>query len=156
VQLGHGFSLTANYAQTFNPPSISVVTIDYATPPASTSDGYDLGLRYILPGGRLTASLSRYSSTTANNTTTQPPGFSNFNVLLGTTSIANDVVGASTPAAWACCPRRGGRRGQSASRGTELEIVANLTRQWRLTLNYGSADSTQNNTYQNTAPGSRQ
>lgn len=146
-----GFQLTGNYAQTFNPPNIAVVTIDYATPPPSTSKGYDYGVRYIVPGGRLMASVSRYSSKTDNSSGTQPPGYTNFNVLLSTRALANDTANAINNRGVGLLPSPNWVDVENLkARGTEVEVVANLTKQWRLTFNYGTADATRNNAFQNT------
>lgn len=151
VQLGHGFALTANYSQTFNPPNITVLTINYGTPPPSVSDGVDFGIRYSLPNGRVNASLSHYSSTTNNNTSGQPPGFSSFNTILSTTAINNDIPGGINSRGLGLLPSTGWADVDNLkAQGYEAEIVANFTREWRLTANVGTANSTQNNTYQQT------
>lgn len=151
LNLWAGLGLTGNFAQTFNPPNIAVVTIDYATPPPSTSKGYDVGVRYLLPGGRLMAKLSRYSSKTDNSSGTQPPGYSNFNVLLSTRSLDNDTPNAINNRGIGLLPSPNWVDVQNLhAQGTELKIVANLTKQWRLTFNYATADSTRNDAFQNT------
>ena len=149
VQVGRGLSLWANYAQTFNPANLGSTTIDYGTPSASVSKGFDFGLR-LSYGTRFYTTLSRYESKEANATISQPSGASNLNLLIQANALGDlssdgrNIRGVGDlPPAWTDQLDR-------QTRGYELETVANLTRNWRLTLNYGLADATQTNAYRQT------
>ena len=144
--VGRGISLWANYAQTFNPTDFTKTTIDYGTPPPSVAYGEDFGVRYSL-GPRFYATLSRYSSQESNASTAQPSGFSNIQALINVRPIgdtnSNDINRrglGSVPIAWNDTLDR-------SAHGYELEMVANLTANWRLTANYGLANASQTNAY---------
>ncbi len=147
--VGRGLSLWANFAQTFNPTDFSRTTIDYGTPPPSVSEGKDYGVRLSF-GPRLYLTLSRYESEEQDASISQPSGFSNLqtiintNVLGDTSSDGRNRRGiGDLPIAWNDTLDR-------KSRGYELEVVANLTPQWRLTLNYGLAHAAQTDAYRQT------
>ncbi|HEX2100571.1 MAG TPA: TonB-dependent receptor plug domain-containing protein, partial [Candidatus Synoicihabitans sp.] len=55
-------SVFANHAESFA-PGISGLTVSGASVPPSLSEGWDVGLRFTLKDGRLSASVSRYGST---------------------------------------------------------------------------------------------
>jgi len=147
--LGRGVSLWANFAQTFNPVDFTRTTINYDTPPSSVSEGKDYGLRFSL-GPKFYATVSRYESREQDASTSQPSGFSNIqliintNVLGDTSSDGRNRRGlGDVPIAWNDTLDR-------RSRGYELEVVANFTPNWRLTLNYGLADASQTDAYRQT------
>ena len=149
VNIGWGFSLWANYAQTFNPANLGSTTIDYGTPSSSVSDGIDYGIRLSF-GPKFYTTLSRYESKEANATIGQPSGYSNLNPLIQTNALGDlssdgiNIRGVGIlPPAWTDQLDR-------ETRGYELETVANLTKDWRLTLNFGLADAAQTNAYRQT------
>jgi hypothetical protein len=149
VNLWRGLSLWGNFAQTFNPTDFTKTTIDYGTPPPSVSEGKDYGLRFSL-GPRFYATLSRYESKEKNASSSQPSGSSGINTIAGANALGdlssdgrNRRGLGDVPIAWNDTLDR-------KSRGYELEVVANLTANWRMTLNYGLADASQTDAYRQT------
>ena len=147
--VGRGVSLWANFAQTFNPTDFTKTTIDYGTPPPSVSEGKDYGVRVSF-GPRLYVTASRYESKENDASITQPSGFSSIQTIINTNVIGdlssdgrNRQGLGDVPIAWNDTLDR-------KTRGYELEAVANLTPNWRLTLNYGLADAAQTDTYRQT------
>ena len=142
-------SVFANYGQTFNPGTVGNVTIDFQSPSASRSDSLEEGIRFRLPNGRLNSQITHFSSQTKNDSGGQPPGYSNLNPIINTTSIANPNSGTNSrglgnlPYTWVDMR-------DLKSEGWESETVANLTKQWRLTLNVGTTKATQGNVYRYT------
>ncbi len=147
--LGRGVSVWANFAQTFNPTDFTKTTIDYGTPPPSVSEGKDYGLRVSF-GPKLYVTLSRYESKENDASITQPSGFSNLQALINA-NVVGDLSSdgrnrrglGDVPIAWNDTLDR-------KSRGYELETVANLTANWRLTLNVGLANASQTDAYRQT------
>ncbi len=147
--VGRGVSVWANFAQTFNPTDFTKTTIDYGTPPPSVSEGKDYGLRVSF-GPKLYVTLSRYESKENDASITQPSGFSNLQALINA-NVVGDLSSdgrnrrglGDVPIAWNDTLDR-------KSRGYELETVANLTANWRLTLNVGLADASQTDAYRQT------
>jgi outer membrane receptor for ferric coprogen and ferric-rhodotorulic acid len=129
-------SVYANYAESFNPPGAGI-TINGGALPPGYSDGWDAGLRFILLNGRINASFGRYSSIQKNNSfdnTGQTRKYANI--------AAANVVGNQDPNG---LNNRGlaevpsptfDFRDQEAN-GFEIDIVANLTKNWRLSANAG-------------------
>ena len=147
--LGRGVSVWANFAQTFNPTDFTKTTIDYGTPPPSVSEGKDYGLRVSF-GPKLYVTLSRYESKENDASITQPSGFSNLQALINA-NVVGDLSSdgrnrrglGDVPIAWNDTLDR-------KSRGYELETVANLAANWRLTLNVGLANASQTDAYRQT------
>jgi hypothetical protein len=149
LNVGWGFSLWANYAQTFNPANLGSTTIDYGTPESSVSNGLDYGVRLSF-GPKFYLTLSRFDSSEANAAVSQPSGFSNIAPIIATNAVGDlNAAGRNArglgdvPTAWT------DQIDREAS-GYELEMVANLTRNWRATVNFGTSDAAQTNAYRQT------
>jgi outer membrane receptor protein involved in Fe transport len=146
LNLGRGFSLWANSSQTFNPADFTKTTIDYGTPPPSSSSGTDFGIRYSA-GPRFYATLSRYRSQETDAVSGAPAGSTWLQPIISTNALGDLESGgrnirslADLPTSWADVMDR-------KTNGYELEIVANPTRNWRLTANYGLAYAIQTDAY---------
>lgn len=147
--LGRGVSLWANLAQTFNPANLGSTTIDYGTPASSTSEGLDYGVRVSF-GPRFYTTLSRYESKEANAAISQPSGFSNINLILAANAVGDLSSDGRNRRGMADLPPAWTDQLDRQTRGYELETVANLTKDWRLTLNVGLAEASQTNAYRET------
>lgn len=129
-------SAYANYAESFNPPGAGI-TINGSALPPGYSDGYDFGLRFILMNGRINASFGRYSSTQLNNS------FDNTGQTRKYANIATaNVVGNQDPnglnaRGLAEVPSPTFDFRDQEAEGYEIDIVANLTKNWRLSANAG-------------------
>jgi vitamin B12 transporter len=67
AELGWGFALTGDWGQGFKTPTISEIACDFCFPPGpstglkpETAEGWDIGLRWRSPTGRLQASVTGY------------------------------------------------------------------------------------------------
>ena len=129
-------SAYANYAESFNPPGAGITIKGGALPPGY-SEGWDAGLRFRLMDGRVSASFGYYKSSQNNNS------FDNTGQTRKYANIASaNVVGNQDPNG---LNNRGlgevpsptfDFRDQQAN-GFEIDIVANLTKNWRLSANAG-------------------
>jgi outer membrane receptor protein involved in Fe transport len=149
INLGRGFSIWSNYAQTFNPANLGSTTINFGTPQSSVSEGLDYGVRYSL-GPKFYATLSRYESTEEGAGTSQPSGFSNIQAIINTNALddpsseGRNIRGlGDMPVAWIDQIDR-------VASGYELEVVANFTKNWRTTLNFGTSNASQTDAYRET------
>ncbi len=147
VNLTRWLGVAANYAETFNPPGGSV-GYDGSLLPPSISKGVDLGLRFNLLGGRLSASLNYYTSKENNAVIGTPAGSQgNFNTIFQANPIGDQSANGRNIRGFADLPivlRDTIRRNSS---GYELDTTANLTRQWRLLANVSIAEPLQDNAY---------
>ena len=149
VNIGKGFSVWANYAETFNPANLGSTTIDFGTPDSSVSTGFDVGIRYSL-GPKFYATLSRYDSKEDGAQSGGPPGSTNLQMIISTNAL-NDLSGdgrnirnvPDVPVSWSDKIDR-------LASGYELEVVANLTKSWRTTMNFGTSDATQTDAWRET------
>ena len=150
LHLGRGVALWANHAQTFNPPNLGLVTINYETPPASTSNGIDYGVRWVFGEGRIVANLSRFQSKEKNFAAGNPAGYSNFNPFITTNPLGDDNPAGTNKRGLGLLPDQWMDKSDRESSGYEFEVVANVTASWRLTANVGTAKAYQDGAYRDT------
>ena len=146
VNLTAIFSVWANASQSFSPVDGNLTLLDYSIPPPAASKGLDYGLRLNLFQGRVVVNLSRYQSTEKgvpfrNNATPYMNDISNINVL-GDQSTGGRNNRGMQPVPTDYYDTRDYR-----AEGYELEIVGNVTANWRLTANGSLADAKQENAY---------
>ncbi|MBI5768405.1 MAG: secretin and TonB N-terminal domain-containing protein [Verrucomicrobia bacterium] len=129
-------SVYANYAESFRPPGAGI-TITGQALPVSTGEGWDAGLRLTLLDGRINASFGKYSGkqidaafdntgntrkyaniVDANRVGDQNPNGLNNRGLTQLSTVTFDFS-------------------DTQNRGYEIDIVANVTKNWRLTANAG-------------------
>jgi outer membrane receptor protein involved in Fe transport len=150
VNLGKGYSLWANAAQTFNPGNLALPTIAFEVPPPTFSDGYDVGIRYILPNGKLSLNASWYHSKEKNFNAGSPPGNSAFPVIINANAIGDVNPNGTNTRGLANVPAGWQDKSDRETEGFEFEVVANLTPNWRLTANVGTANAYQMGAFRDT------
>ncbi|PTY00372.1 TonB-dependent receptor plug domain-containing protein [Opitutus sp. ER46] len=150
VNLGRGFSLWGNFAQTFNPGGLGLFTIDYKTPAPSSSTGYDYGVRYNLPGGRVSANLQAYESEEKDFDAGNPAGYTNFNTFLNTNAIGDDSPSSRNIRNLGPLPDQWRDKSDRKSHGYEFELTANFTRGWRMNASVGTANAIQQGAFRET------
>ncbi len=142
-------SLQASYGETFNPPPTNP-RIDFRSfdpVSATTTSG---GVRLYLLGGKINVTLNRYEGTQANT----PVGIgTDVGFPAAADGILNNIINANNVGDTS--PDGRNQRGlpnvpqnfrdfaQRKIKGTELEIVANLSRQWRLLFNAALPEAVQ-------------
>jgi outer membrane receptor protein involved in Fe transport len=138
----------ANYAETFNPPA-SIQRIDSTFLDATVAKGVDIGLRGTFLGGRLNVSVLQYRNTEINNAF--DPGFqSNINTILSANVVGDQSAGGRNIRGLENVPAVMRDIQDREARGYEFELVANLTKQWRLSFNVGLPKVYTRNAYQDT------
>jgi len=136
-----------NFAQTYD-TSRSVLTINGFVLEPTVSEGWDAGIRFSLLDGRINASVSKYG-TTATHTSTgadrnEIPNLVRANVL-GNTSV-DGINGRGL----GLVPQPYQDYQDNWANGYEFEVVANITKDWRLTMNYALPENYSNNRYPET------
>ena len=124
-----------NYAETFNAPS-SQQRIDSSFLPPTVAKGVDVGLRASLLDGRLNVSVLQYRNSEKNATFTQSTG-SDINVIASANPLGDTSVNGRNKRTFENVPAVFVDMQDREARGYELEMTANLSRQWRLTFNVG-------------------
>jgi len=136
-----------NYAQTYDTSRV-VLGINGTLVEPLLSDGWDAGIRLTLLDGRINTSFSRYQTTQMHTWTGvdrfEIPRITLANVLGDTSLTGRNSRGLTTP------PSPYFDYQDQWAKGYEFEVVANLTKNWRLTLNYALPENYANNRYTDT------
>ncbi|MBA3848503.1 MAG: hypothetical protein C0502_00725 [Opitutus sp.] len=127
-------SAYGNFAESFNPPGAGI-TINGSALPPGRSEGWDAGLRFTLLGGRLSASFGKYYSVQYNNSFDNTGQTRKYATLAAANPVGNqDPNGLNTRGLPEVPSPTFDFRDQEAN-GYEIDIVANLTPNWRLSAN---------------------
>ncbi len=141
-------SLFGNYATSFN-PSTSQLRLDGSLVPSPVSKGTDVGIRFYLLKERLNVSLARY----AGEETAQPFEIS-FTSAIQNIALANKTGDTSSDGSnqrgLPVVPRQAFDLRDRENSGYEIEVTANLSRNWRLTANAAKAEGRQTNAFRDT------
>jgi hypothetical protein len=124
-----------NYAETFNAPS-ATQRIDSSMLSATVAKGVDLGLRFALLDGRVNLSVLQYRNSEVNATFTPTMG-GDINNIAGANPLGDNSVSGRNKRDFANVPAVFTDMQDREARGYEVEMVANLTKQWRATFNVG-------------------
>ncbi len=124
-----------NYAETFNAPP-STQRIDSSFLPPSVAKGVDLGLRGTLLDGRLIVSALSYKNTQIN-ASFGSTGIGDINNIAAANALGDTTTAGRNIRGFANVPNIVNDITDREANGYELEVVANLTKQWRLSGNIG-------------------
>ena len=147
-RLTNSFSLFANYATGFNPPaSETKLRLDGTVMPTPISKGWDAGIWVSLLDDKLQASVSRYEA--EETAQTFQISFSNHFENLAEANVVGDLSPEGmNKRGFPLVPAQPYDQRDLHVEGTEFEVVANLTRNWRLSANAAFADASSINGYQ--------
>jgi hypothetical protein len=123
-----------NYAETFNPPS-AIQRIDSSFLPPTVAKGVDVGLRTSLLNGRLNVNLLTYLN--REQDATGSSALSGLSGLLDANPVGDISTAGRNIRGLGAIPAVNTDLRDREARGYELETVANLTKQWRLSFNVG-------------------
>ena len=132
-------SLYANLAQTFTiPPPNATVTNQVLA--ATVSEGFDAGLRFNLLDQRVRVSLNRYFTKQNNQPFSGPLSGAVFNAIINANAVGDfSDAGTNKRGLQNTPPAFIQDRRQARANGWEFELVANLTKALRVSLNYARA-----------------
>lgn len=136
-----------NFAQTYD-TSRSVLTINGSVLEPTVSEGWDAGIRFTLLDGRINASISKYG-TTATHTSTGSDRNEIANITRANIYGDTNVDGINGRGV-GLVPQPYQDYQDNWANGYEFEVVANITRNWRLTMNYALPENYSNNRYPET------
>lgn len=135
-----------NFAETFNNNAV-IQRIDSSFLPPTVAKGVDIGVRASLLGGRINAAFTRYTNTEKNASVGSAFGGSTLNTILNANKL-DDLSPSSTNAyGLPTVPSSFNDIRDRSAEGYELEAVANLTKQWRVSANFGVPKVYENNGY---------
>lgn len=140
-------STYANFAESFNPPGAGI-TINGAALPPGLSEGWDFGLRFTLLGGRVSASFGKYGSQQLNNSFDNTGATRKYANIAAANRVGDLSLDGHNTRGLALVPTPTFDFQDSKGRGYEIDIVANLTRDWRLTANAGIPKTITTNAHQ--------
>ncbi len=109
-----------NFAESFQ-PATAAVSIDGGAIPPLDSEGIDLGVKFSLFSGRVNGSLSYYISEETNRRTTGSA--TEINAIWDDLNSSNEVTAGYNDTF------------SQEGKGVELDLTANLTKNWRLLFN---------------------
>lgn len=140
-------STYANFAESFNPPGAGI-TINGAALPPGLSEGWDFGLRFNLLKGRVSASFGKYGSTQLNNSFDNTGATRKYANIAAANRTGDLSADGQNNRGLPLVPTPTFDFQDAKGRGYEIDIVANLTANWRLTLNAGIPKTLTSNTNQ--------
>jgi outer membrane receptor protein involved in Fe transport len=157
AHLFRGLSAFYNYAETWTPPSQDL-RISGARFLPVTSDGWDSGLRLELLNNRVFISATHYQTNQDNlavGTGTGTGGLSTslpnaINAIVNANVIGDTSATGQNRRGLTLVPSNYSDTARRKSKGTELEVVANLTPQWRLLANLVWQNAVQGDGYADT------
>ena len=113
----------ANYSESFNAPGSGASKLDGSTIPPASNDGIDVGLKVEFFGGKLAGTLGYYKMKQIDRARTGD-GVADINEIWNDLGRPQDQILAYRDLE------------TYKGDGYELDLTANLTRSWRLMLNY--------------------
>ncbi len=132
----------ANYAQSFIPPR-QALKIDGSLFQQQASEGWDVGLRFTLLKGNLVANLTRYEGREDNRPI---GGFgTDFTAVINANPVGDTTPGGLNKYGLRPTPTGYQDSAEVQTKGWELEVTANLTPNWRLTMNAARPEAFQTN-----------
>jgi outer membrane receptor for ferric coprogen and ferric-rhodotorulic acid len=136
-----------NYAQTYD-TARSVLAINGNVLEPTVSLGWDAGIRFSLREGQINVSISTYSTTATQSAT----GVDRNEIgILTRANQLNDLsVDGINARGLGLVPQPYQDYQDSWAEGYEFEVVANITSNWRMTLNYALPENFTNNRYPET------
>lgn len=139
-------SAFANYAETFNNNAV-IQRIDSSFLPPTVAKGIDLGIRMSVLNGRINAAFTRYTNEEKNASVSGAFSGSTLNTILNANKL-DDLSPSSTNAyGLATVPGSFNDIRDRSAEGYEFEVVANITKHWRMSANFGLPKVYENNAY---------
>lgn len=137
-------SIFGNYAQSFTPPSVSL-KIDGSVFQPVAAEGWDYGLRFTLLDGGVVANFTRYEGREKNRSISSTPLQQNFNAIIQANALNDLTSGGLNSRGLRPVPTGYVDSAEVQTSGWELEVTANLSRNWRLMFNAALPNAVQTN-----------
>jgi outer membrane receptor protein involved in Fe transport len=140
-------SVYANYAETYVPPR-SGLTLTGDPVPAGVGDGWDAGLRFNLLEGRIVASIGIYDGSQSNNSFDSSGNTRKYADIVAANVVGDQSPNGSNTRGLALIPTPTFDFSDREASGFEIDLVANITPDWRMTFNYSDPETFTTNSRQ--------
>jgi outer membrane receptor protein involved in Fe transport len=142
VHATRNVSAFINFAQSFLPPNPNV-KIDNTLFIQEPSEGWDYGVRFTFLDGGLVANLIRYEGKSEGRVASSNAFGPSFNAIIKANKWDDPTLGGMNQRGLNYLPSGYADTVSATTEGWELEIVANITKNWRLLLNGALPKGTQ-------------
>lgn len=129
-------SAYANYAESFRPPGAGI-TITGQALPVSAGEGWDAGLRLTFLDGRINASFGKYAGQQLDGAFDNTGNTRKYASIVDANKIGDQSANGMNTRGLAPISTVTFDFSDQKNEGYEIDITANLTRDWRLTANAG-------------------
>ncbi len=126
----------ANFAESFRPPGAGI-TITGQSLPVSNGEGWDAGVRFNLFDGRITASFGKYGGRQINGAFDNTGNTRKYANIVDANRVGDLSANGLNTRGLTQLSTVTFDFSDSQNRGYEIDIVANVTKNWRLTANAG-------------------
>jgi outer membrane receptor for ferric coprogen and ferric-rhodotorulic acid len=140
-------SAYANFAESFNPPT-SGLTLTGTSVPPGMSEGWDAGLRFSLKDGRISMSVGIYDSEQRNNSLDSSGSTRKYATIANANAVGDQSINGINKRGLAILPTPTFDFQDREASGFEIDLVANITDNWRMTFNYSDPEVFTTNTRQ--------
>lgn len=140
-------SAFSNFAESFNPPGAGI-TINGSALPPGMSEGWDAGLRFSLLDGRVSASFAKYHSVQYNNSFDNTGQTRKYANIAAANVVGNQDPNGINTRGLAEVPSPTFDFQDQEADGYEIDIVANITKNWRLSANASFPETITSNAHQ--------
>ncbi len=147
VALTKWLSTYANFAETYVPPR-SGLTLTGEPVPAGVGEGWDAGLRFFLLEGRIVASAGFYSGSQSNNSFDSSGSTRKYANIVSANPVGDQSINGANTRGLPLLPTPTFDFSDREARGFEIDLVANITPNWRMTFNFSDPETFTTNSLQ--------
>ncbi len=147
VALTKWLSTYANFAETYVPPR-SGLTLTGEPVPAGVGEGWDAGLRFYLLEGRIVASAGFYSGSQSNNSFDSSGSTRKYANIVSANPVGDQSINGANTRGLPLLPTPTFDFSDREARGFEIDLVANITPNWRMTFNFSDPETFTTNSLQ--------
>lgn len=133
-------SAYGNYAETYIPPR-SGLTLTGAAVPPGVGDGWDAGIRINFLNGRIVVSVGKYSGQQTNNSFDSSGTTRKYANIVAANVVGDFSANGTNKRGLPELPTPTFDFSDREASGFEIDLVANVTRNWRMIFNYSDPET---------------
>lgn len=147
VEIFKWLNAYANYAETYVPPRSGLTLTGDPVPPG-VGDGWDAGLRFYLLEGRIVASAGFYDGSQSNNSFDSSSSTRKYANIVAANPLGDQSANGTNTRGLPLLPTPTFDFSDREASGFEIDLVANITPNWRMTFNYSDPETFTTNSRQ--------